>query len=186
VFATGLFGRRRRQAGAQLACFVEGKAIYDQYHFDEPWDGPNNRKLHRQSVFAYKCPSDRDSRPATETSYIAIVGPHVAWPGASSRRLSDVGHTADTILVAEVRGSGIHWLEPRDLDASRMALEINSTVGQGISSRHTAGAHVCMMDGSVRFLSDRTTSRELGPLLRISGRRQVARRPHHSDTNVAP
>jgi hypothetical protein len=144
-----------------------GKPIYDAYSFDESWDGPKNRRLHNQISYAFKCPSD-NSRGSADTSYVAVVGPHVAWPGASSRRLDEFG-TADSILVVEVCNSGIHWMEPRDLDSSTISLEINPKVGRGICSQHTAGAHICIFDGSVRFLSNRVTARELGPLLRIEG-----------------
>jgi hypothetical protein len=148
----------------------EGKSVYDSYRFDEPWDGPNNRKLHTKIAHIYRCPGDDGG--TFETSYLAVVGPHVAWPGASSRRLADVvGDAADSILIVEVCDSGIHWMEPRDLEVKGMALEINPKRGRGISSQHTAGAHVCMLDGSVRFVSNRLTPRELGPLLRIAGRK---------------
>src|SRR5262245_52749889 len=37
--------------------YLGHKALYDQYHFDEPWDGPNNSQLHKEKVSVFCCPS---------------------------------------------------------------------------------------------------------------------------------
>jgi hypothetical protein len=47
-----------------------------------------------------------------------------------------------TLLLVEVANSGVHWMEPRDLDFSRMSRTINSKTRQGISSPHAGGAIV--------------------------------------------
>ena len=56
--------------------WLEQKAIYDQYRFDEPWDGPNNRKLHDLIVSPYACPSHPGRRDST--SYVTVVGADAA------------------------------------------------------------------------------------------------------------
>src|SRR5689334_22115089 len=91
--------------------FLDQKAIYDRYRFDEPWDGPNNRKLHDLVVSAYACPSHPN--PGHATTYVAVVGPETAWPGAESRRLDEItdGHDR-TIRVVEIASPSIHWMEP--------------------------------------------------------------------------
>lgn len=36
--------------------FLERNDIYDQYRFDEPWDGPKNRKLAELNPMVFRCP----------------------------------------------------------------------------------------------------------------------------------
>ena len=52
--------------------FLEEHALYRAYHFDEPWDGPNNRRLLDRMPAAYAC-SDRPG-----TTYTGIAAYHGA------------------------------------------------------------------------------------------------------------
>lgn len=134
--------------------YLEHETLYKQYRFDEPWDGPNNRKLAGQLVRVYSCPDEKWKR-TTETSYVAIVGPHTAWPGDKGRKLSEFADgAANVLLVVEVHDSGIHWMEPRDLHVTQMATTINAPHGQGISSEHPNRAHAAFADGMTRWLPD--------------------------------
>lgn len=156
-----------------LLPFLEGKTLYDQYRFDEPWDGPNNRRLAAQMPLHYLCStSGRDSIRPPLTRYVAVVGPGTIWPGAASTRASDaVDGTDRTILVVESSDAPVHWMEPCDLDVQTLPLEINPQNGKGISSKHPGhGAHVAMVSGSVVFLPrEKTTPQQLRALLTIAG-----------------
>jgi prepilin-type processing-associated H-X9-DG protein len=140
--------------------YIEQKPLYDQYRFDEPWDGPNNSKLAGTIVKAYRCPAQqakKGSAASLETNYVAILGDHTAWQGEKALDFPDfTDGMSNVILVVEVHNSGIHWMEPRDLHVSQMATVINPIHGQGISSAHPGGAQVGMADGAVRFLKDDT------------------------------
>jgi prepilin-type processing-associated H-X9-DG protein len=104
------------------------------------------------------------------TSYVAVVGPDTAWPGARSTKLGDITDgTSNTLLVVEVADSGIHWMEPRDLHVLQMAPTVNPQAGQGISSRHPGGAQASLADGSVRYLSEELSEEKLRALLTIAG-----------------
>ena len=147
--------------------FIEEGKLYEQYRFDEPWDGPNNRKLHSQMPRTFGCPSD-ESRTEGMVSYVAVVGPHTAWPGETCTSLNQVLDGVSTsILLVEVHDSGIHWMEPRDLHISQMATTINAERGQGISSGHRGGANVALVDASLGFLPDDLSSDQLRKLLTI-------------------
>jgi hypothetical protein len=150
-----------------LLPFLEGKRIYEQYRFDEPWDGPNNSRLAAQMPSYYG-----DSLASPLTPYVAVVGPGTMWPGAASTKVSDaVDGTDRTIFVVESSDSPVHWMEPRDLDVQTLPLEINPQNSRGISSKHPGrGAHVAMVSGSVVFLSrEKTTPQQLRALLTIAG-----------------
>src|SRR5205823_4350421 len=139
--------------------FLEQKQFYDEYRFDEPWDGPHNSQLANRLLDVFNCPTENHEtgrKTTPMTSYVAVVGPETAWPGKQTRRTEDVADgTSSTLLVVEIANSGIHWMEPRDLHVLQMAPTINPKAGQGISSRHIGGAQVLFADGSVRFLSEK-------------------------------
>jgi prepilin-type processing-associated H-X9-DG protein len=153
--------------------WLEQKAIYGRYRFDEPWDGPNNRRLHDLVVSAYVCPSH--PRPGHSTAYVAVVGPQTAWPRAEPSRLEDVDDGADqTILLVEASALSIHWMEPRDLQFDRMSFAFNGPNDPaGLSSDHPGGAHILLVDGAVRFLKAKTAPSWLRALLTVAGGEDV-------------
>lgn len=157
--------------------WLDQQPLYNEYRIDEPWDGPNNRKLADRIVSVYSCPKSgvsKGSPDASDASYVAVVGPGTAWPGTSSTRLSDFKDGAVyTVLLVEVANSGIHWMEPRDLHVSQMSPTVNGKTGQGISGPHNGGAYVQIADGSIRWLPDSLPPDVIRALLSIDGGDQV-------------
>jgi type II secretory pathway pseudopilin PulG len=149
--------------------FMQEQTLYDRYDLSEPWDGPNNSKLHNTLVPIFSCPSDRKN-PGTDTNYVAVVGPGTAWPGATctSKSLVTDG-LSNSILLVEVANSGIHWMEPRDLPVAAVSAGINPKSGSGISSAHPGGVIVSLMDWQHIFLSETTPVEVLNALLTIRG-----------------
>jgi hypothetical protein len=141
-----------------LLPFLESHPLYEQYRFDEPWNGPHNRTLASQMPSVFRCPSD--AGPENTTSYLVAVGPKTIFPGAVPIRIRDITDgTSNTILLVEAADSGINWLEPRDMSYVEAVRGINPKSGWGISSRHEEGergAQVALADGSVRFLPNET------------------------------
>jgi len=152
--------------------YMQEQSLYDQYDLAEPWDGPNNKKLHSTLVGVFSCPSDNKS-PGTDTSYVAIVGPGTAWPGATSTSKQMVTDgLSDTILLVEVANSGIHWMEPRDLPIAAVSAGINPTGGSpggAISSEHPGVVNTVFMDGRCIPLAETMPADVLHALLTIRG-----------------
>ena len=104
--------------------YMEQHALYKLYKFNEPWDGPNNKKLSAIALKEYVCPSDPTANTpnANRTNYVAVLGPNAAWLGDKPRKLDEfAGKEADTIMVVEVADSGIAWAEPRDISLGALA-----------------------------------------------------------------
>jgi len=163
-----------------LLPYLDQRNLYKQYNFDEPWDGPNNSKLHNTVLKIFSCPSHSGTRPTTDTSYVAVVGSKTVWTTENDKvhpvRIADIiDGTSATILLVEVENSGIHWLEPRDLHITQMPMAINPPRGQGISSGHKGGANVACADGSVHFLKSDTPSATLRAWLTRNGKESVPR-----------
>jgi hypothetical protein len=143
--------------------YLDERPLHEQYRFDEPWNGPSNSQLTSRVPSVYQCPTDVHERaePQPWTSYVAVIGPRTCWSGETPLVRDDITDRPDrTIHVVEVRASGIHWMEPRDLNVAQMARSINPESGQGTSSAHKAGAHVLRADGSAWFLSAEETRPE--------------------------
>jgi hypothetical protein len=158
--------------------FVDNGQIYNQYRFDEPWDGPHNRLLSSMLGSSYgtiyHCPSDLRDGTRDElltTSYVAVIGPETAWNGSRSTKLEEVTDgAADTILIVEVANSGIPWMEPRDLHVTQMPATVNARAGMGISSAHPGGAHIMTADDSIRWLPNSIPAKSIRGMLTIRGR----------------
>jgi prepilin-type processing-associated H-X9-DG protein len=150
-------GRPMHSWRVLLLPFMEQEGLYGQYNFDEPWDGPNNRRLADAiSNVYYHCPADRRGDPS-QTSYVMIVGPGTISDGPTARKIMDiVDGTSYTIMVVEVANSGIHWMEPRDLSVEEITFAINDGTRKGIRSVHPGSANILFCDGTVHTLGDST------------------------------
>jgi len=157
-----------------LLPYLNSSPIYSRYRFSEPWDGPNNRKLHAQMPWLYACPSDPGHLEKGLTNYFVIVGPETCFPGVRSTTIpgmpTPAGPVSDTITVVECSDLAVPWMEPRDLDLSRMSFRVNDPSRPGISSRHPGGANVVTVDGHVRMLDNATPPAEVRAALTIRAR----------------
>jgi hypothetical protein len=120
AFVTDGTGRPAHSWRVLLLEFID-PTLFGQYDFSEPWDGPNNSRLSHRMPGCYACPAA--SAPPGSSSYAVIVAPWAAFRGSSSVSLSQIrAFGQKPILVAELDGAGVPWLEPRDLrlSATRM------------------------------------------------------------------
>ena len=151
--------------------FMEQKALYDKYRFDEPWDGPSNSKLHKEVVHTYSCPSRTRRASQFETSYVVVVGRGTMWPGANAfMRYNDIADSPfDTVMVVESIDSGIHWIEPRDLELATMPLTVNGPTGPSMSSDHPNVVLALFADGHTQAVSKNTPVNIVRGLLTAGG-----------------
>jgi prepilin-type processing-associated H-X9-DG protein len=144
------------------------KNLYDQYDFNEPWNGPKNSKLAERMPSQYRCPSDPGEGP--QTNYLAVVGEETAWPGTGTTRVAEIRDgMAGTILVVESADAHVNWMEPRDLAFDQAARGINPGNQPSISSHHPGGANVLFCDGHLQFMNDQTPAAAVRGLLTVSG-----------------
>ena len=96
--------------------------LYEQFHFDEPWDGPNNKKLLAKMPAVYRIPGTGGE---TTTFYQVFVGDNTMFEaspggpggqnGARGRRTTDATDgSANTILAVEAL-KPVPWTKPEDL-----------------------------------------------------------------------
>ena len=130
--------------------YLDQMALYREYDFSEPWDGPSNSRLLSRMPPVFACPSHAGPGN-TNTAYVAAFGTNCIFRGSEPIKVSDVlDGTSNTILVGEAVGAGIPWMKPEDIDVSA-----HPSLGDpaGFSSDHVGGAHFLISDGAVRFIS---------------------------------
>jgi prepilin-type processing-associated H-X9-DG protein len=159
-------GQPMRSWRVALLPFMESTPTYDQYDFDEPWDGPNNRALEDARTSVFVCPSDIRTGPF-DTSYVMIVGKGTLGGAPNEAvRFQDVADgLSNTILAIEVAESGIHWMEPRDMTVEEAVTYITDPGASGGRHAHPGGVNALFADCSVRFVSESTDPQTLRLLL---------------------
>jgi hypothetical protein len=163
-----------------IAPQLEGKQVYSQFHLDEPWNSEHNRRFAELMPEAYRCPTDAGVRKG-ETSYMAVVGPHTVWPGGKPVTQKEITDGAScTIFVVEVAGSGVNWMEPRDLTFDEAAAGVTTdwksvSPGRtlGIRSRHRFVTNCVFPDASTHMLWDGISPELLKGLLTRDGGEDV-------------
>ena len=172
-------GKRLHSWRVLLLPFVDGKPLYDKYRFDEPWDGPNNSKLHGEVIHDYICPSAKTHQQRF-TNCVAVLGETTVWANQLGTSTSDVTDKHDeTLLLIEITNSDIHWMEPRDLLLDDIVLDQPQNTNS-IGSKHfndngillikmAAPSHVITTDGLSHRLSDTIDRSTLRALATIDG-----------------
>jgi hypothetical protein len=149
-----------------LLPYMEYSALYKEYRFDEPWDGPNNRKLAVVSLPEFSDPSQRGR--SANTSYFALVGPGTIFEERDQppalMRIPD--GTARTIMLVEAKRD-IPWTKPEDIpyDPDKPLPKLGGYFEDGF--------HVALADGSVRFLPSTVSEKILRALITRAGGEDV-------------
>ena len=137
-----------------LLPYLGERGLYQQYNFNLPWDSPTNMAIVSQMPEAYGSPGD-PGVTLHDTSYLVIVGRNTIFPGNGSLNTNDITDgTGNTLLVVESTESGICWLEPRDLEASKMDYGVNTANSNCIRSHHPFGAQAAFADGKTHYLTN--------------------------------
>jgi Protein of unknown function (DUF1559) len=172
-------GRRMHSWRAEALRLWADNEISHTYDYLVAWDDPGNAALRSYDTpgHFYWCPSG-DSRTTKETDYVAVVGPHTAWPGDRGRRLAEItDERASTILLVEVAASGIHWMEPKDPT-------LEGYLASGPSSRHPGFFFALFADFRVRRVRKDLDRATLKALLTIDGNETID--PRSWQINNAP
>ncbi len=152
--------------------YVEQRALYEQFHLDEPWDSPHNKPLADRVPSVFQCPSERLPSQSL-TTYVVVVDARSMFTGeASGVPISSVSDgTSKTLLVVEA-ASPVLWTKPDDLSLAPVARLL------GVGSKHPGEFNALMADGLVRFIrdsgNDAISPQDLGALVTRDGHEAVA------------
>ena len=125
--------------------FIEQKALYDQYRFDEDWDSPHNQEVTAQMPEVFRHPNDAPD--STSTSWHLVTGPGTIFEEGGTLGIGDITDgTSNTIIAVEAK-RGIHWAKPEDI-----VLKAPGEMKVGGFSKE--GFVATLADGSTRFISE--------------------------------
>jgi hypothetical protein len=137
-----------------LLPYIEQDFIYKQMDVTQPWDAPPNKRFASQRIMTY-C-SAADPPEEVETRYRVFVGPHTLYePGAKPIKMADITDgTSNTIFAVEAAET-VPWPQPKELQYDRNG----ELPALGVPGRK--GFNAAMMDGSVRFVPEKTSSESI-------------------------
>jgi hypothetical protein len=148
-----------------LLPFMEQANLFAAYKLDEPWDSPANLAISMTDIPTFHDPSASARLPGG-TDYLFVSGKGTAMEAgkAASFGLMPDG-TSNTVFMVEIKGSGIHWAEPKDLDISQpMALP---------PGNHPGGNLAVFYDGHTQMIPKTTTPQTIHAIATSGGGEQV-------------
>jgi hypothetical protein len=175
AFIPDVNGKPKHSWRVLILPFLKQEALYREYRFDEPWNGPHNMELAQRMPKVYRCPTEGNP-DFSQTSYAMIVGPHAFSGGLTARKMGDIKDgLSTTIMVAECADAGINWLAPRDLDAEKITVphadfRDGKKLSSGIDSLHPSMLSFALFcDGEVRIIRRSVSEKVLKAMLTIDG-----------------
>ena len=126
--------------------FLDGQALYNEFHLDEPWNSEHNLKLIPKMPPVFLNPNLGST---VKTNYLAVAGEGAFFggkKGLTPQQITD--GLSNTVMVVEADAErAVEWTRPQDLDydAERPLT--------GLGAIRPGGFNALFGDGSVRFIS---------------------------------
>ena len=139
--------------------------LYAKIRLDEPWDSEYNRQFHETLLPMFQCPTKGNWTNPGQTAYSVVLGGETAFDDTGQGKPFPVKR--DTILLVETLHNR-NWMDPTGELVFEDALKIPTgplRPDAGIGSFHVGGMNVGKANGSVEFLSEKTSVEELRRML---------------------
>ena len=140
-------GKRLLSWRVYLLPYVEQQELFKQFHLDEPWDSPHNKKLIAKIPPVLADPAKK-VKPGM-TRYVAPIGPRGIFDGKPvGIRIRDiVDGTSNTIMLVEAAPEkAVIWTKPDDITID------DKDLLKGLISKGANGFEAGFADGSVRMI----------------------------------
>ena len=163
AYSVGKDGKPLLSWRVHVLPYLKQQALYKQFHLDEPWDSPNNKKLIEKMPLLYRSP--RSQAGPGKTTYLTVRGKDTVFPGSEKVTLADIKDgTSSTIALVEVNDqTAVVWTRPDDYqpDAKEPLKGLRGTWPQGFLA--------ALADGSVHVIPCSIKPEDLKALFTRSG-----------------
>ena len=89
-----------------------------------------------------------DPNPSARTCYLAVTGKGTLLENDKGLPMSAVTDgTSNTIIVVEVEGMSVNWMEPKDVDIEQFVTSTGGPGGPG--AKHPGGFNVVFADANI-------------------------------------
>ena len=106
--------------------YVDYPFLFDEYRFDEPWDGPNNSKLAEDVPNAYRC----YNHPRGQCAYMAVTDADGNWHSDLYTEGYEVPDgILNGVMVAE-SPRAVPWMQPVDITIDELVEAMSVPEGQ--------------------------------------------------------
>lgn len=158
--------------------YLDQQTLYDEYRFDEPWNGPHNITLQDRVPSIYHCPMRQQNRedfaPESEsdrrlTNYLMIESTNGVFDGAHAPSLSEITDGTDqTIVAVEAHNHAVHWMRPDDITPDEFLSELKASADEETAIHH-GGVLVLMASGRVTSIRSDVPVETINALITKAG-----------------
>ncbi len=144
--------------------------LFQEFHYNEPWDSEHNKTLIARMPSVYRSPSGTGA--PGKTRYVTLRHKDSAFPGKDGVAPTDITHgMSNTILAVEAdEAHAVIWTKPDDLEFNP------EKPGTGLTGQPARGFNAAFCDGSVRFIQDSTDSEFLQDMANRHGGKPATKR----------
>jgi hypothetical protein len=134
-----------------LLPFLGEQKLYKEFHLDEPWDSPHNKKLLARMPDVYHGPNPKLNAEG-KTIFVLPVGKEAAFkegPEGPRMPADFLDGTSNTILIVEADDAhAVPWTKPEDLKIDPEHPQ------RGLGGHFRGGFLAALADGSVRLVAE--------------------------------
>ncbi len=181
--------------------FLEQLPLYNEYKFDEPWNGPNNKKLLDKMPALYADPIYGENKDFY-THYVAITGKDTAFSAegakfdgkqldgalsAGLRIAQFTDGTSNTLLVGPIGPDRkIPWMKPEDIKVDDKFPQLGKKGSFALPYKNDKGKFGPFLrcDGSVAGFLDSIDNDTFGALLTRHGGEAIGEYPTVSSSRA--
>ncbi len=129
---------------------IEQDSVFRAMNPRERWDGPTNKRFADTRIKTFV--SATDPPEEVQTRYRVFVGPNTLYPpGQKPPRMTEITDGISNTIWAVEAADRVPWPQPKELPFDRAGPLPK------LGGPHSGGFLVAMVDGSVRFVSEKTS-----------------------------
>ena len=151
----------------QILPYIEQNELYKQFHLDEPWDSPHNRKLIERMPAVFR--SVASKAPPNTTTYLLPVGRGSLFEGNQGLSIREIKDgTSYTVMLVEANDDrAVIWTKPDDFEYDQ------EHPIKGLIGLWPDGFQAALADGSVQFIWSSVDPTLLKALFTHNGQEKV-------------